>query len=193
MIPSTPALQLASAGSSGIWNPSNRKAGQTVRPTRVQSPRLRADCQASAGTMLWGRSSEARSGPRRTAGRPRVPGVRCGVRGPHRNGDARSPPHRPGAIDFPPRREAGNRWRFRGLSRMDPQTDPASSHGRTRLRDGVRDRAVQPPPRRSATSLESMRGEWVFRQTRCLNPDSLARVELTPDFQLRGGWVRIRG
>ena len=30
--------------------PSNRKAGETVQPTKVQSPRLRADCQASAGT-----------------------------------------------------------------------------------------------------------------------------------------------
>ena len=34
--------------------PSNWKAGETVHPTKVQSPRLAADCQSPAGTSTWG-------------------------------------------------------------------------------------------------------------------------------------------
>ena len=46
-------------------NPSNRNPGETVQPTSVQSPRVRAACQSPAGTTTWGRSPAARSMPSR--------------------------------------------------------------------------------------------------------------------------------
>src|SRR5579859_8097763 len=51
------------AGASSKW--ANSKAGETVQPTRVQSPRLRADCQAWGGTRSCGRSPSFRRLPRR--------------------------------------------------------------------------------------------------------------------------------
>src|SRR5690625_2527898 len=45
--------------------PSKRKAGDTVQPTRVQAPRLRALCQTPSGTSSCGRSPAVSAVPRR--------------------------------------------------------------------------------------------------------------------------------
>src|SRR5207237_12870 len=56
-----------------ISKPANENPGATVQPTRLQSPRLSAACQAKAGTTAWGRSPAARSAPSRSAVLPDGP------------------------------------------------------------------------------------------------------------------------
>ena len=124
--------------SGAISKAANSKPGATVQPTSVHSPRLCADCQACAGTMLAAVRPAARSGAKRhpsdglgrTGDAFRAPSAR-------RHKSARSRRHRPDASASARRARAGNRSPSTPRGRRRPRPHREKFRENVRLPDAA--------------------------------------------------------